>query len=128
MSIDLEYAIKTDVKNNPVLREADARHSRELQRTLLLGMVTVAMLVFSVWQRSNLEITGYQVERLRAALEDETIKNRQLRLNVESMRAPQQIERRALQLGLRRPSLAETIVIEQAHESSPSGALVARAE
>ena len=128
MSIDLEYAIKTDVKNNPVLREADARHSRELQRTLLLGMVTVTMLVFSVWQRSNLEITGYQVERLRAELEDETIKNRQLRLNVESMRAPQQIERRALQLGLRRPSLAETIVIEQAHESSPSGALVARAE
>ena len=128
MSIDLEYAIKTDVKNNPVLREADARHSRELKRTLVLGVVTVAMLVFSVWQRSNLEITGYQVERLRAALEDETIKNRQLRLNVESMRAPQQIERRALQLGLRRPSLAETIVIEQAHESSPSGALVARAE
>jgi len=128
MSIDLEYAIKTDVKNNPVLREADARHSRELKRTLVLGVVTVAMLVFSVWQRSNLEITGYQVERLRAALEDETIKNRQLRLNVESMRAPQQIERRALQLGLRRPSLAETLVIEQAHESSPSGALVARAE
>ena len=128
MSIDLEYAIRTDVKNNPVLREADARHSRELKRTLVLGVVTVAMLVFSVWQRSNLEITGYQVERLRAALEDETIKNRQLRLNVESMRAPQQIERRALQLGLRRPSLAETLVIEQAHESSPSGALVARAE
>ena len=128
MSIDLEYAIRTDVKNNPVLREADARHSRELKRTLVLGVITVAMLLFSVWQRSKLEITGYEVERLRAEREDETIKNRQLRLNVESMRAPQQIERRALDLGLRRPSLAETLVIERAHESSPSGALIARAQ
>lgn len=128
MSIDLEYAIRTDVRNNPVLREADARHGRELKRTLVLGVVTVAMLLFSVWQRSKLEITGYAVERLRAEREDETIKSRQLRLNVESMRAPQQIERRALDLGLRRPSLAETLVIERAHESSPSGALIARAQ
>ena len=128
MSIDLEYAIRTDVRNNPVLREADARHGRDLKRTLVLGVVTVAMLLFSVWQRSNLEITGYAVERLRAAREDEAIKNRQLRLNVESMRAPQQIERRALELGLRRPSLAETLVIERAHETTPSGALVARAQ
>jgi hypothetical protein len=128
MSIDLEYAIRTDVKNNPVLREADTRHGRELKRTLVLGVVTVAMLLFSVWQRSNLEITGYAVERLRAARADEAIKYRQLRLNVESMRAPQEIERRALELGLRRPSLAETLVIERAHETAPSSALVARAQ
>jgi len=128
MSIDREYAIRTDVKNNPVVRETDSRHGRELRRTLVLGVVTVAMLLFSVWQRSNLELTGYQVERLRASREDETTKNRQLRLNVETLRAPQTIERRALQMGLRRPTLAETLVIERAREASPSGALVARAQ
>lgn len=128
MSIDLEYAIRTDVRNNPVVRETDARHGRELRRTLLLGIVTVAMLLFSVWQRSNLELTGYQIERLRAAREDETSKNRQLRLNVDTLQSPKTIERRALQMGLRHPTLAETLVIERAHEASPSGALVARAQ
>lgn len=128
MSIDLEYAIRTDVRNNPVVREADARHGRELRRTLVLAVVTVAMLLFSVWQRSNLELTGYRIEALRAAREDEISKNRQLRLNVETLQSPQLIERRALQMGMRRPTLAETLVIERAHEASPFGALVARAQ
>lgn len=128
MSIDLEYAIRTDVRNNPVVRETDARHGRELRRTLVLGIVTVAMLLFSVWQRSNLELTGVQVERLRMAREDEMAKNRQLRLNVDTLQSPKTIERRAMQLGLRHPALAETLVIERAREASPSGALVARAQ
>jgi cell division protein FtsL len=128
MSIDLEYAIRTNVRNNPVVREADARHSRDLLRTLALVIVTVAMLLFSVWQRSNLELTGYQIERLRTAREEEMAKNRQLRLNVETLRAPHAIESRAEQLGLRWPTLAETLVIERAHEASPAGSVVARAQ
>jgi hypothetical protein len=128
MSIDLEYAIKTDIRNNPVVRETDARHGRELRRILVLGMVTVAMLLFSVWQRSNLELTGYQIEGLRTALEDETAMNRQLRLNVDTLQSPKTIERRALQLGLHHPSLAETLDIERARTASPSSALVARAQ
>jgi cell division protein FtsL len=128
MSIDLEYAIKTDVRNNPVVRETDARHGRELRRILVLGMITVAMLLFSVWQRSNLELTGYEIERLRTALDDETAKNRQLRLNVDTLQSPKTIEHLALQQGLRHPTLGETVVIERARTASPSSALVARAQ
>ena len=35
MSIDLEYAIKQDIRNNPVVREVDREQKREFLRTLL---------------------------------------------------------------------------------------------
>ena len=127
MSIDLEYAIKTDVRNNPVVREADTRHGQELRRTLFLAVLTVAMLLFSVWQRSNMVVAGYHINQLRDDFEHESVANRQLRLNLEALQAPQQIEARARALGLRRPALAETLVIERAHDSAPAGAIVALA-
>lgn len=127
MSIDLEYAIKTDVRNNPVLREADLRHGQELRRTLWLGVLTVAMLLFSVWQRSNMVAAGYELNYLRAAVESESVSTRQFRLNLEAEQAQQVIERRAEALGLRRPSLKDTLVLERSHDSAPPGAIVARA-
>ena len=41
MSIDLEYAIKADIRNNPVIREADRRERREFQRIMLLACLAV---------------------------------------------------------------------------------------
>ena len=32
-SIDIEYAIKKDVRNNPIVREADTRQRQEFIRT-----------------------------------------------------------------------------------------------
>src|SRR6478609_8394974 len=107
MSIDVEYAIKTDIRNNPVVREADSQHDRDLRRTLLLATVTVAMLLFSVWQRSRVDLAGYRIEPLRAELAHEQELNRQLRLNLDTLRAPQVLEARATRLGLSRLSLAE---------------------
>lgn len=127
MNIDLEYAIKTDIRNNPVVREADSQHGRDLRRTLLLAAVTVAMLLFSVWQRSRVDLAGYRIEPLRAELAREQELNRELRLNLETLRAPQVIEQRAKQLGLYRPSLADTLVIERARERHAAPAIVARA-
>jgi hypothetical protein len=90
-------------------------------------MLIVAMLLFSVRQHSTMDLTGYRIEQLRSDRADEQSKNRQLRLNLEALRAPQQIEPRAAALGLRRPALADTVVIERARAASPSGAIVARA-
>jgi hypothetical protein len=127
MSIDLEYAIKSDIRNNPVVRETDTRHGRELRRTLLLGVVTVAMLLFSVWWRSQMDLTGYAIEEWKAHRAEELSKNRQLRLNLEALQAPQVIEPRARRLGLRRPSLDETVVIERTHDTRPAGTILAQA-
>lgn len=127
MSIDLEYAIKRDIRNNPVVREADRRHGRDLRRNLFLMALTVAMLVFSVRQRSNKIDAGYRIEKLRLDQQNEESLNRQLRLNVAALTAAPRIEGRARTMGLRHPSLAETEVVERAREVVPAGAIVARA-
>ena len=66
MSIDLEYAIKKDIRNNPVVREVDVQQKREFLRTIWLAAVIVAMLLFSAWQHFEIVHTGYEVEKLRA--------------------------------------------------------------
>ena len=51
MSIDVEYAIKKDIRNNPVIREIDLEQKREFLRTAGLAALVVAMLLFSAWQQ-----------------------------------------------------------------------------
>ena len=43
MNIDVEYAIKKDVRNNPVVRGVDVQQRRELFRSLLVGAAVVTM-------------------------------------------------------------------------------------
>ena len=48
---DFEYAIKKDVRNNPIVREVDEARQRQLWRSTAIGAVLVVVLLFSVWQR-----------------------------------------------------------------------------
>jgi len=128
MSIDLEYAIKSDIRNNPIVREADRRERREFHRIMLLAALAVALLLFSAWQHFETLRYGYTIEELRAHREYEETVNRQLRLNVETLRAPQKVEDRARrELGLVAPLPADTIVIERARASVPAPGVVAQA-
>jgi hypothetical protein len=126
MSIDPEYAIKKDIRNNPVVRDIDRQQTREFLRTGGLTAVIVAMLLFSAWQHSRVVRSGYEVERLRKAQAAEAATNRQLRLEVEMLQAPGLIASRAGQeLNMTAPSSRDTIIIERAPAAVPSKAIVA---
>lgn len=128
MSIDLEYAIKSDIRNNPVLRETDVRERREFRRIVLLASLAVGLALFSAWQHFETLRYGYAIEQLRQDRQYEETVNRQLRLNLETLRAPQKLEQRARhELGLVSPTPADTIVIERTVLSSPSPGVVALA-
>jgi cell division protein FtsL len=128
MSIDIEYAIKKDIRNNPVIRELDTREKREFRRIVWLACLVVAMVLFSAWQHFETLNHSMRIERLRTELAAEERINRKLRLNVETLSAPDRIERRARQeLGLVPPSLRDTLVIERARTSTPAKGLVAQA-
>lgn len=128
MSIDIEYAIKKDIRNNPVIREQDTQQKREFRRTACLAFLSVALLLFSAWQHFETLRHGMRIERLRMDRSYEETINRQLRLNLETLRAPQQIERRARQeLGLEPPSASDTLIVRRVRASSPSRAVVAQA-
>ena len=60
---DFEYAIKKDVRNNPIVREVDEARQRQLWRSTAIGAVLVLVLLFSVWQRVELLRHGYEMEQ-----------------------------------------------------------------
>lgn len=128
MSIDVEYAIKKDVRNNPVVRGVDEKQRRALVRTLGGGFVVVSMLLFSAWQHYQIIDSGYQVERMAKEYVAEEALNRRLRLEVEALRAPAVIERRAIrELQMVYPTAAETLLLERVRAATAPKAAVAHA-
>ena len=90
-----EYAIRKDVRNNPIVREIDERRQRELWQSIAIGSVLVVVLLWSAWQHFELIRHGYRLEQMQRerATEDEI--NRHLRLEIETLRSPQRIEKLA---------------------------------
>ncbi len=126
MSIDVEYAIKKDIRNNPVVREVDPVQRREFRRTVWLAALVVATLLFSAWQRFEVVTSGYDIEKIRVALAREESLNRQLRIKYEAERAPQVLEKRGLQeLHMVLPSPADTLVIERVPTTKADKGIVA---
>ena len=120
MSIDLEYAIKTDIRNNPVLRETDVRERREFRRIVLLASLTVGLVLFSAWQHFELLRHGYRLEQMQRQRAEEEEAGRHLRLEIETLRAPKRIEKLAVdRLRLVAPGPGEAVVIERAVPSEP---------
>src|SRR3954465_6477190 len=92
-----EYAIRKDVRNNPIVREIDEARQRELWQSVGVAGFLVLVLLFSAWQHFELLRHGYKVEEMereRAAEEELT---RQLRLEVEMLKSPKRIEALATQ-------------------------------
>jgi cell division protein FtsL len=90
---DFEYAIKKDVRNNPIVREVDEARQRQLWRSAAIGAVLVLVLLFSAWQHFELVRHGYLMERLQQERAAEEEVNRHLKLEIETLSAPSRIER-----------------------------------
>jgi cell division protein FtsL len=121
-AMDFEYAIKKDVRNNPIVREVDEARQRQLWRSVAIGGFLVLVILFSAWQHFELLRHGYEIQRMqrdRAAEEDV---NRHLRLEIETLRSPGRIERIALkELHLVAPARDQAIVLERVTPSAPPG-------
>jgi cell division protein FtsL len=110
-----EYAIRKDVRNNPIVREVDAERQRELWQSMAIGCVLVLVLLVTAWQHFELLKHGYQLEQMQRERGVEEEINRHLRLEIETLRAPQRIEKLATgRLGMVAPGADEAIVIERA--------------
>jgi cell division protein FtsL len=120
-----EYAIKKDVRNNPIVREIDEAKQRELWQSVAVAGFLVLVLLFSAWQHFELLRHGYQVEEIKQqrAAEEETA--RRLRLEIETLRSPKRIEALATgELHLVAPTRDEAIVIERVVPADPPAASV----
>ncbi len=128
MSIDVEYAIKKDIRNNPVVREIDAQQKRDFLRTIGVALMIVATGLFAAWQHYNVVQKRYEIQRIEQTRAAEEALNRKLRLEVETLRSPQRIERMALRdLHMVAPASKDTLVIERARGDAPERAMMAHA-
>jgi len=122
-----EYAIRKDVRNNPIVREVDEERHKQLWQSVGIGVVLVLVLMFSAWQHFELLRHGYRLEQMQRERAAEEEINRHLRLEIETLRAPQRIEKLATdRLGMVAPGSDEAIVLERVTPAEPAAkALVA---
>lgn len=115
-----EYAIKKDVRNNPIVREVDEARQRDLWKSVAVAGFLVLAFLFSAWQHFELLRHGYRIEEMKRekAAEDEIGRN--LRLEIDTLRSPRRIETLAIErLHLVAPSRDEATVIERVPAADP---------
>jgi cell division protein FtsL len=115
-----EYEIRKDFRNNQIVREVDERRLRDLWQSLAVGAALVIVLLFSAWQHFELLRHGYKLEQMQRERAAESDVNRHLRLEMETLRAPQRIEKLATErLGMVAPRDAEAVVLERVAPTTP---------
>jgi cell division protein FtsL len=115
-----EYAIKKDVRNNPIVREVDRMRHRELWESVAVGTVLVIVVLFWTWQHFERLRHGYALEQVQRERASEQENRRQLRLEFETLRAPGRVEALATsRLHLVAPTGADAVVIERVLPAEP---------
>lgn len=115
-----EYEIRKDLRNNRIVREVDERRLRDLWQSLGIGLLLVLVLLFSAWQHFELLRHGYRLEQMQRDRASESDINRHLRLEMETLRAPQRIEKLATErLGMVAPGADDAVVLERVSSPAP---------
>jgi cell division protein FtsL len=119
-SESFEYAIRKDVRNNPIVREVDRHRHREMLKATATGVLLVAVLLFWAFQHFELLRYGYSFEQMERERAVETEINRHLQLDLITLRSPIRIERLAIdQLDMVAPGPDDASVIERVMPAAP---------
>jgi cell division protein FtsL len=126
-AVDFEFAIRSDVRNNPIVREVDRARLREMLGWIAIGAALVGLVLFWSLQHFKVIDFGYEIESLRQQRAAEERVNRRLKVEIASLLAPQRIASLATrELRLVAPSKDTTLVVERVTTSPPpTRALVA---
>jgi cell division protein FtsL len=120
MNGEFEYAIKKDVRNNPIVREIDRERHRDMWRSVAVGVFLVTVVLFSAWQHFELLRHGYRIEQMQKEREAQEDINRHLRLEIDTLRSPARIERLATdRLGMVAPAADDASIIERVTPAPP---------
>jgi cell division protein FtsL len=118
--LDLEYVLKQDVRNNPIVREVDRARVVAMWRWAAVLAGLGAVLVFSAWQQFQVLRYGYLIEGMHKQRVAEEELRRHLLLERAVLLRPQRIEQVALeQLHLVVPGPKATVVVERVTAGAP---------
>ena len=127
MAESFEYAVRKDVRNNPIVREVDRVRQRELWTSVGFTALLVVLALFFAWPHFEMTLNGYRIEQLQKEKDTEEEMTRQLRLEIETLRSPRRIETLATtRLHLVAPKPDEAIVLERVTPAElPASSIVA---
>ncbi len=108
-----EYAIRKDIRNNPIVREVDEARVQEMWRSATAGVILVVILLYSAWQHFELIRYGYRISKIEQERAHEQQANRRLRLSIQTLSRPDRIEKLATKLRLAPPSKEDTVILER---------------
>ena len=115
-----EYAIKKDVRNNPIVREVDEARQRELWKSGGIAALLVLMVLVSAWQHFELLRHGYKVDGMQREKAQQEEIGRQYRLEIETLRSPKLVESLATEkLHLVAPGGEDVVVIQRVVPADP---------
>jgi cell division protein FtsL len=115
-----EYAIKKDIRNNPIVREVDQARLREMLRSTVIGVFVVVIVLYSAWQHFELVRYGYRIEQMQQQRAAEEKVNRHLKLNIQTLSRPDRIEQLASRrLKLVQPAADDTFILERVVPAEP---------
>ena len=115
-----EYAIRKDIRNNPIVREIDRDRHVEMWRAATVGVFLVSVLLFWAFQHFEVLRYGYRFEQMQREHAAETEINRHLRLEIDTLRSPIRIERLATdRLHMVAPGPDESSVVELVLPAAP---------
>ena len=115
-----EYAIRKDIRNNPIVREIDRDRHVAMWRAATVGVFLVSVLLFWAFQHFEVLRYGYRFEQMQREHAAETEINRHLRLEIDTLRSPIRIERLATdRLHMVAPGPDEASVVELVLPAAP---------
>jgi cell division protein FtsL len=118
--LDFEYAIRKDVRNNPIVRELDRARHREMWSWAAIGALLLLVVLFSSLQHFKLIRYGYDIEKMQKRRAEQERLNRHLRLELETLRSPERIASLATsELKLVAPAPADSVIIGRVAASEP---------
>jgi cell division protein FtsL len=118
--LDIDYAIRSDVRNNRIVREVDRARLREMWSWVGVGALLLLVVLFSSLQHVKLIRYGYDIEKMQQQRAELERLNRHLRLELETLRTPERIARIAThQLRLVHPDPGAAVIVERVAATGP---------
>ncbi len=114
------------IDNSRLVKVADVKRRREMAQFAIALAVLFGFVMLYAWQHFSAIEYGYKIEAARTQREALSESNRELRLELASLRDPERIDAIAKKMGLQTPQVGQVVRIDPS-EKDLGGPVMARA-
>jgi len=113
------------IDNSRVVKVADAERRREMAHFSIAMVVLFVFVMMYAWQHFSAIEYGYKIEAARTQRDTLAESNRELRLELASLRDPERIDALARRMGLETPQVGQVVRMDPS-EKDLGGPVLAR--